>query len=136
MVSLHLGDQRDIGYIAGFSQPEEDTGGSFRWLGETGRIVLSLPEPLTADATVALRVSGGRPGITPLEARIGDGPVWRVPVEGGQWRVYRLPIPPARADQTRLAIELRAPAFVPAFVDPSSQDLRVLSVRVSDVRVE
>jgi Tetratricopeptide repeat/Dolichyl-phosphate-mannose-protein mannosyltransferase len=133
---LHLGDQRDIGYISGFSRPEEDAGGSFRWLGETGRIILPLPEPAAADATVALRVSGGRPGATPLEARIGDGPVWRVPIEGGQWRVYRLPIPPALAGQTRLAIELRAPPFIPAFVDPSSQDLRVLSVRVSDVRVE
>jgi hypothetical protein len=136
IANLHLGDQHDIGYIAGFSRPEEDAGGSFRWLGEAGRIVLPLPNPAGLDTTIALRVSGGRPGVTPLEARIGDGPAWRVPVEGGQWRVYRLPIPPALAGQTRLVIELRAPPFVPAFVDPSSQDLRVLSIRVSDVRIE
>jgi 4-amino-4-deoxy-L-arabinose transferase-like glycosyltransferase len=133
---LHLGDQRDMGYIVGFSQPEEDAGGSFRWLGETGQIVLPLPKPLGVDATVALRVSGGRPGATPLEARVGDGPLWRVPVVGGQWRVYHLPIPPALVGQTRLAVALRAPPFVPAFVDASSEDLRVLSVRVSDVWVE
>ncbi|HET9223975.1 MAG TPA: hypothetical protein VFO07_15795, partial [Roseiflexaceae bacterium] len=136
LASLHVGDQRDIGYIAGFSRPEDDAGGNFRWLGERGRIVLPLPEPLAADATVALRISGGRPGVTPLDARIGDGPVWRLPVEGGQWRVYRLPIPPALVGQSQLAIQLHAPPFVPAFADPSSQDLRVLSVRVSDVRVE
>ena len=53
-----------------------------------------------------------------------------------QWRVYRLPIPPALVGQTRLAIELRAPPFVPAFVDSSSEDLRVLSVRVSDIWIE
>jgi hypothetical protein len=134
--SLHLGDQRDIGYISGFSRPEEDAGGSFRWLGETGQLVLPLPEPVAADATVTLRVSGGRPGATPLEVQIDDGPVWHVPVAGGQWRVYHLPIPPALVGQTRLAIELRAPPFVPAFVDPASEDLRVLSVRVSDVWVE
>jgi hypothetical protein len=134
--SLHLGDQRDMGYIAGFSRPEEDAGGSFRWLGENGRIIQPLPEPLAASATVALRISGGRVGATPLELRIGDGPVWRVPVAGGQWRVYHLPIPPTLAGQRRLAIELRAPPFVPAFVDPASEDLRVLSVRVSDVWVE
>jgi 4-amino-4-deoxy-L-arabinose transferase-like glycosyltransferase len=136
IASLHLGNQRDMGYIAGFSRPEEDGGGSFRWLGEAGRIIVPLPEPLAADTTIALRASGGRPDATPLEVRIGDGPVWRVPVAGGQWRLYHLPVPPTLVGQRRLAIELRAPPFIPAFVDPASEDLRVLSVRVSDVWVE
>jgi hypothetical protein len=99
-------------------------------------MLLPLPEPLTGGATVALRVAGGRPGATPLEVRIGDGPVWHISVAGGQWRVYHLAIPPALVGQTRLAIELRAPPFIPAFVDPTSEDLRVLSVRVSDISVE
>jgi hypothetical protein len=133
---LHLGDQRDLGYIEGFSRPEEDAGGSFRWLGETGRVVLLLPSSLRPDTTVTLRVSGGRPGDTPLDVRIGDGPAWRVPVAGGEWRVYRLPIPLALIGQRRVAIELAAPPFIPAFVDPASDDLRVLSVRVSDMRIE
>jgi hypothetical protein len=85
---------------------------------------------------VALRVAGGRSGMTPLEMRIGNGPVWHLSVAGGQWRVYRLPIPPVLVGQTRLAIELRAPPFIPAFVDPTNEDLRVLSVRVSDIWVE
>ncbi len=109
----------------------------FRWLRGAGRVVLPLPEPLSGpDSTVTLRLSGGLPGDTPLELRVGDGPTWRVPVTGGIWRAYRLPIPPALVGQTRIAIELRAPTFIPAFTDPSSDDLRVLSVRVSDVRVE
>lgn len=133
---LHLGDGRDIGYIAGFNRPEQGPDGSFRWLRGSGRIVLPLPEPLTPSSTVTLRLSGGLPGDTPTELRIGDGPAWRVPVAGGIWRAYRLPIPPALVGQTRIAIELHAPTFIPALTDPSSDDLRVLSVRVSDVRVE
>ncbi|HEY3230800.1 MAG TPA: glycosyltransferase family 39 protein [Roseiflexaceae bacterium] len=133
---LHLGDQRDLGYIAGFSRPEEEPGGSFRWLTEAGRVVLPLPESLRPYSTLALRMSGGRPGETPLEVRIGAGPAWRVPVGGGQWHIYRLPVSPELAGQRRITIELRAPAFIPAYLEPSSDDLRVLSVRISDVRIE
>ncbi|MFL5807212.1 MAG: glycosyltransferase family 39 protein [Roseiflexaceae bacterium] len=134
--TLSLGDGRDMGYIAGFTRPEDGPGGRFRWLTEAGRVVLPLTRPLRPDSTVALRVAGGRPGDMPLELRVGDGPIWRVPVAGGPWRVYRLPVPPTLVGQTRLTIELRAPPFIPAFIDPSSDDLRVLSVRISDVRVE
>jgi hypothetical protein len=133
---LHLGDQRDLGYIAGFSRPEEEPGGSFRWLTEAGRVVLPLPESLRPYSTLALRMSGGRPGETPLDVRIGAGPAWRVPVGGGQWHIYRLPVSPELAGQRRITIELRAPAFIPAYLEPSSDDLRVLSVRISDVRIE
>ncbi len=133
---LHLGDQRDLGYIAGFSRPEEEPGGSFRWLTEAGRVVLPLPEPLRPDATLSLRMSGGRPGETPLDVRIGAGPAWRVPVGGGQWHIYRLPVSPELAGTRRITIELRAPAFIPAYLEPSSDDLRVLSLRISDVRIE
>jgi len=64
--SAVVGDQRDLGYIAGFSRPEEEPDGSFRWLTEAGRVVLPLPEPLRPDSTLSLRMSGGRPGETPL----------------------------------------------------------------------
>jgi 4-amino-4-deoxy-L-arabinose transferase-like glycosyltransferase len=134
--TLSLGDGRDMGYIAGFTRPEGEPGGRFRWLTEAGRVALPLTQPLRPGSIVALRLAGSRPGDTPLELRVGDGPAWRVPMAGGPWRVYRLPVPPALAGQTRLTIELRAPPFIPAFVDPSSDDLRVLSVRVSAVRVE
>ena len=133
--TLSLGDGRDMGYIAGFTRPEGESGGRFRWLTEAGRVVLPLPRRVGRVPTGAGRFAGGRPGHTPLELRIGDGPTWRVPVAGGPWRVYRLPVPPTLAGQTRLTIELRASPFIPAFVDPSSDDLRVLSVRISSVRV-
>ena len=68
--------------------------------------------------------------------RIGAGPAWRVPVGGGQWHIYRLPVSPELAGQRTITIELRAPAFIPAYLEPSSDDLRVLSVRISDVRIE
>jgi hypothetical protein len=133
---LHLGDYADMGYISGFSRPETAPDGNFRWLGATGRIVLPLPAPLPGEASLALRVAAGRAGDTPLDIRIGDGPQMRVTISGGQWRVLRLPIPAALAGQQRVAIELHAPPFIPARLDPASDDLRVLSVRVSDVRVE
>lgn len=133
---LHLGDGRDIGYIAGFTQPEQAADTSFRWLTESGRVVLPLPAPLSASSTVVIRVAAGKPGTTPLSVRVGAGPAWQLPISDGSWRDYRLPIPPDLAGQTRLELSLSAPPFIPASGDPSSTDLRVLSVRISDVRVE
>ena len=133
---LHLGNYTDLGYITGFSRPETGPDGSFRWLGEAGRIELPLTEPLSTERSLALRVAAGRPGDMPLDIRIGDGATTRVNISGGEWRVLRLPIPAELAGQQRLTIELRAPPFIPASLDPASDDLRVLSIRVSDVRVE
>jgi hypothetical protein len=136
VTNLHLGDYTDLGYISGFSRPETAPDGSFRWLGETGRIVLPLPVPLPPEARITLRVAAGRPGETPLDIRIGNGVEMRVMMSGGQWRVLRLPIPQSLAGQQRIVVELHAPPFIPARLNSASDDLRVLSVRISDLRVE
>ncbi len=133
---LTLGDGLDLGYIEGFSGAEGAPPASFRWLQGDGRIVLPLSEPLRPGATLVLRMTGGRPGVTRLQVRVGDQWVGEVPVQGGQWRAYRLPVPLELEGQRAITVELRAPTFVPALLDRSSDDTRVLSLMVSEVRVE
>jgi tetratricopeptide (TPR) repeat protein len=133
--AVALGDGLDIGYIEGFSAGERDATGSFRWLEGDGRVVLPLDAPLEPGAVVALRLTGGRDGTTPLDVRIGDGPVARLDVRGGQWRMYRVPVPAELHGATRVEIELSAPTFVPAREQPGSGDARALSLMVSEVAV-
>ncbi|MEN9935656.1 MAG: hypothetical protein RLZZ387_2235 [Chloroflexota bacterium] len=133
---VRLGDGLDLGYIWGFSAGERDASGPFRWLEGAGRVVLPLREPLEQGATVELRLTGGRPGVTPLQVRVGGGPWQRVDVAGGEWRVYRVAVPAELAGQRRLAVELDAPTFVPARENPESSDARALSLMVSEVRVQ
>ncbi|HEU4325894.1 MAG TPA: tetratricopeptide repeat protein [Roseiflexaceae bacterium] len=133
--ALRLGEGLDLGYIAGFSGGEYGPTGGFRWLEGRGRIELPLAAPLRQGATVQLRLGGGLLPATPLELRVGDGPVLRVDVPQGAWRVYHVPVPDSQLNQPRLSISLRAPTFVPALALPNSDDARALSLMVSDVRI-
>jgi hypothetical protein len=133
---LALGDGQDIGYISGFSSGEADATHTFRWLKGAGRVVLPLPDTMSSKATIVLGMTGGQPGVTPLDVWVGGRWVGRVPVESGRWRDYRLPIPPELVSQRQIAIRLSAPTFVPALRDPASQDGRALSLMISSVRVE
>jgi 4-amino-4-deoxy-L-arabinose transferase-like glycosyltransferase len=133
---LMLGDGLDIGYLEGFSPGERDATSSFRWLESDGRIVLPLDAPLEPGAVVELRLASGRATTTPLAVRIGDGPVVQLAVSGGQWRVYRVPVPAEQSGATRVEIHLSAPTFVPAREQPGSGDARALSLMVSEVRVQ
>jgi hypothetical protein len=126
----------DIGYISGFSSAEGDEGQRFRWLKGAGQIVLPLPTPLRPEQAVVLRMTGGQPGVTALDVWLGDRWIGRVPVTSGSWRDYRLPIPASQAGQRQAAIRLRAPTFMPALRDSSSDDMRALSLMISTVRVE
>jgi hypothetical protein len=68
--------------------------------------------------------------------RVGGGPETKILVAGGQWRVYRVPVPPELVGQTSLTVSLSAPTFVPAREQPGSADARALSLMVSEVRVQ
>jgi hypothetical protein len=81
-------------------------------------------------------MTGGRDETTALEVRIGGGPPQSVRVTRGQWRVYRLPVPPELAGQRRLEIDLRAPTFIPAQREQSSDDARALSLMLGEVAVK
>jgi hypothetical protein len=133
--AVALGDGLDIGYIEGFSAGERDATTSFRWLEGDGRVVLPLDEPLPAGAVVELRLTAGRPEGVPLEVIVGDDPGASLQVAGGQWRVYRVPVPAELAGTRRLEVRLRAPTFVPAREQPGSGDARALSLMVSEVAV-
>jgi hypothetical protein len=133
---LALDGASDIGYISGFSSAEGDDGRRFRWLKGAGQIVLPLPAPLRPAQAVVLRMTGGQPGVTALDVWLGERWVGRVPVVGGAWRDYRLPFPAELAGQRQAAIRLSAPTFMPALRDPSSDDMRALSLMISAVRVE
>jgi tetratricopeptide (TPR) repeat protein len=134
---IAIGGGLDLGYISGFSIAEADSTGGFRWLEGDGQIVLPLEQLLKPGATLELRLTGGPTAEqTPLEVRIGDAPGQRIDVARGQWRMYRLAVPPALVGQQRVTIRLRAPMFVPARFDPASADARALSLMVSSVRIK
>jgi len=105
------------------------------WLRDRGKIAFHVDEPFKAGDTIVLRLAGGQPSETPLTIRI-DETTYQINVLGGMWRSYHLPVPDHLIGQQYLAIDLQAPAFVPAYIDPNSDDLRVLSVRVSDIRID
>ncbi len=128
--AVHLGNATDLGYIAGFSGSEQGPTGSYRWLSNAGKFVLPLPNPLQPGATVALRVVAPQP--TPLTITMGDQRM-TVTVMPGQWREYIVPVPPELAGQQSLTVELSAPPFIPLYQNPDSNDMRQLSVMVSDV---
>jgi hypothetical protein len=134
--TLALGSGLDLGYIAGFSDGETGPDRSYRWLKGSGRIILPVPGPIQPGAALVFTMTGGRPGATPLDVWIGGRWVGRVPVQGGQWRAYRLALPAELIGQRRIAVSLQAPTFVPTLVSPGSDDARVLSLMISAVRVE
>ena len=134
--NLALSEGLDLGYISGFSGGETDLTGSFRWLSGEGQVVLPLPNQLTEHSTLLLRMTSGRPNSVPLDIWIGDRWIGQAPVAGGQWRVYRLPVPPELVGQSKIDIRLRAPTFVPARETPGSDDARMLSLMISQVRVQ
>lgn len=133
---LTLGDGQDFGSIEGFSGAENGPNGSFRWLESAGRITLTLPDALQPNATLALRISGGQPNTTPLDIRINDGPPIRFLIVSGDWRTYQIPLPATLIGQRHITIDLRAPPFIPARNDPTSQDLRTLSLMIGEIRIK
>lgn len=128
--TVHLGDGRDMGYIAGFSPSESDQNGSYRWMTGRGTVRIPLPQPLAAGSRLVLRLAA--PSDTPLTVDFG-GSAQTITVAGGQWRTYTLPIPPELEGQQTLAVELRATPFIPWVNNPASNDLRQISVMVSDI---
>jgi hypothetical protein len=134
--ALTLGNGLDMGYITGFASGESGPAQSFRWLKDSGQISMPLPRPLRPGAALVLRMAGGRPGATPLDVWIGGRWAGRVPVQSGQWREYQLAVPAELANQLQLIVELRAPTFVPALLDRSSDDARALSLMISNLRVQ
>jgi 4-amino-4-deoxy-L-arabinose transferase-like glycosyltransferase len=134
--SLRLGDDLDLGYLEGFSHGEDGPGFSFRWLEGRGRLSLPLDDPLHAGSVLELRLSGGLPGTTPLTLRFADGSALRILVSAGEWRRYRVEIPPTLDGQRHLEVALAAPTFIPARSTPGSDDTRSLSLMLSDLAVE
>jgi len=134
--AVTLGDGLDMGYIEGFSAGERDATSAFRWLEGEGRVVLPMEKPLEAGSVVELRLTGGRPGETPLRVQVGDGPASQLLVAGGQWRIYRVPVPLELVGERRVEVHLSAPTFVPARERPGSGDARALSLMVSEIRVQ
>lgn len=134
--TLALGGGFDLGYIDGFTEAESGPLGSFRWLAGNGRVVLPLSAPLRPGSSLLLRLASGRPGSVPLEVWAGGQLIGQVQVASGEWRTYRLPLPGNLAGQSRVELGLRAPAFVPAHEFAGSDDARMLSLMISQVRVQ
>ena len=129
--TVHLGAGRDIGAISGFSAAEADgQTGSFRWMRGRGRVRLTLPAPLAASSSLALRLAAPQPTKITIEIA---GVRQTLPVATGVWRTYIVQLPAAASGLQTLDIGLRAPTFIPAQRDPATNDLRELSVMVSDV---
>lgn len=134
--TLDLSAGLDLGYIAGFTGGEIGPQGSFRWLAGDGQVLLPLGTPIAAESSLLLRLTSGRPASIPLDVWAGGQPIGQIQVAGGEWRVYRLQLPAALIGQQRLDIRLRAPTFVPAREFAGSDDARMLSLMISQVRVQ
>ena len=133
---VYLGTSDDIGRIQGFYAIERDATGSYRWLRGQGRIQLSLAQPISADDTLVLRLNAGQDKAVLLTIQIGDASAQTLVVTGGEWRRYRLSMPAAVQGNTQIQITLSAPTFVPALRNTRSNDLRLLSLMLSEVGVE
>ncbi|NNJ11454.1 phospholipid carrier-dependent glycosyltransferase [Chloroflexales bacterium ZM16-3] len=139
--SLTLGNGVDFGYLDGFSfgeylPPQPDGSlATYRWLQGNGVIALPLPTPLRAGSVLSLRMTGVTPGATPLTLDVGGARI-TIPVQSGQWRVYRVALPDSLAGQSRIELRLHAPTFIPLQLDPQSTDARQLSLMISRVSVE
>jgi hypothetical protein len=133
---VRIGSGEDLGYIRGFLEAEQSEMGSFRWLSSTGLIVLPLREPIQPGAVIVLRMASGLPRPTTLKVSVGDSSAQLIQVQSGPWRSYRIGIPSKLEGSTQLTIKLSAPTIVPAFDLPNSNDARVLSLMVSEVRVQ
>ncbi len=138
---LVLGNDQDYGYIQGFSASEQvpqpdGRGLTYRWLLRHGQIVLPLPAPLGNHSLVALRMAGGPIEATPLRLRFESGHQLSFPVTSGAWRVYQILTPSVLAGQAQLRLMLDAPAFIPVLLDMSNNDMRSLSLMISEVQVK
>lgn len=142
---LNIGTGQGIGYIEGFSLPEESPGSrSYRWLQGTGSIEMPLPAPLTADSIVMLRMAGadgqenqlGTPTTVTFLGEEGESlSSVSFRVAGGRWHTYRLVIPEAQAGSQTLHMRIEAPTFIPAHRYPDSNDIRPVSLMMQAVWV-
>lgn len=133
--SVRLGSSADIGRIQGFHGTEYDGASSYRWLRGQGQVQLTLSQPVTATDMLILRLNAGQDTAVPLTVRINNGPAYILEITGGAWRRYILPLPASAQGSTQLQIMLSAPTFVPALRNPNSDDLRFLSLMMSEVGV-
>lgn len=134
--NLVLGnDALDLGYIAGFAEPETNGERSYRWLSGDGEIVVPLSQPLVAGSTVMLEMAAPLELDGPVRITLNDGPAVSLrPVAG--WRAYYLGVPPALAGEQVLRIRIQAPTRLPMRDNPESNDPRALSVMVHQVGVD
>ncbi|MDW8403790.1 glycosyltransferase family 39 protein [Chloroflexus sp.] len=130
--SLTLGTDLDLGYLYGFAFGERAGDVTYRWLQGNGAIRLPLPEPLTGNETVALRLAAPAP--TELAVIIGEQR-YAILVAPGGWRVYYLPLPAQMRGQREVTVYLSAPTFLPYQRFPNSTDARPLSVMVQQVSI-
>jgi hypothetical protein len=126
--ALDVGGGLDLGFVQGFSPPEQ---GAFRWSGAVSEVALAAP---SGAAWVELRLAAQRPAGAPpatLVVEAGGRELGRIQPEAG-WRTYTLPLdrPPGP-----LVLTLRGTTFRPRDYDPASPDDRALGVMVGRVAV-
>ncbi|WP_298405400.1 glycosyltransferase family 39 protein [uncultured Chloroflexus sp.] len=130
--TLTLGNDLDLGYLYGFASGERAAATTYRWLQREGVIRLPLPEPLTGNEMLALRLAAPAP--TPLTVTIGNQR-WPVIVAPGGWRVYYLPLPAQMQGMREVTVSLSAPTFLPYQSLPNNTDARPLSVMVQQIAI-
>lgn len=139
---VDIGTGRDMGYIEGFSLPEETATAlelSYRWLQGNGHVVVPLEQPITEGAMLSLRLTSGQDHPVPLHITFRSAhtsyTLSPITVSPGRWRTYRVVIPAALQGQQQLDMQFDAPIFIPAHNHWGTNDIRPLSLMVNAVWV-
>jgi hypothetical protein len=126
--TLDVGGGLDLGFVRGFSLPEE---GALRWSSAESEIMLLVPPGATR---LDLRLAAGRPPGAPpatLVVSAGGRELGRIQPQSG-WRTYSLPLSHPAGP---LVVTLRSDTFRPRDYDRASPDDRALGVMVGHVAV-
>lgn len=114
--ALDLGAPNDDPYLANFHAAETASGGGLTYRWSRDRSTITVPGYGATDATLTLRIAGGRPGGAPppaITVTAGNQPAAEVQL-AAEPRDYQFAVPAAAFADGGLRVTVAAPAFRPA----------------------
>ncbi len=141
--TLDLGAPGDTRFAAGFFQPEQQPGATFRWSGPDTQLMLhgAGARPFSLDMRLfSPQPPPSRPSSEPTSLELGrDDTLFAAfaPGEPDSWRVYRVLLPPravAGPDGNALPLELRSPTYRPGLDDGRDLGVPVDWLRIVPLR--
>lgn len=114
--ALDLGAPNDDPYLGNFHAAETASGGGLTYRWSRDRSTITVPGYGATEATLTLRIAGGRPGGAPppkIAVTAGDQPATEVQLTA-EPRDYQFAIPATAFSDGSLRVTVAAPAFRPA----------------------